>query len=62
MNQATKLSPFTAVAMLTMFKQRRITMDEETYEQCVDAIVLLLEQVNDESYRLEGRQPVTPES
>jgi len=47
--------------MLTMFKQRRINLDVETYETCIDVIVGLLEEVNDEKFRLLGN-PTTPES
>jgi len=52
MNQTPKVSPHTALALLLLFKQRRLELDERQYEECVDTIVELLEQVNDESYRL----------
>lgn len=53
------LSPYTALASLVLFKQRRLSMSEEFYDQCVDTIVALLEEVNDERYRLEQRQTPT---
>jgi len=63
MNQTPKVSPFTAVAMLTMFKQRRLNMHEEQFHQCVDALVELLEQTNNEKFRLEKIPgPITQES
>jgi len=63
MNQEPKVSPFTAVAMLTMFKQRRLNMDERMFDQCVDALVELLEATNDEKFRLERLPgPITLES
>jgi len=55
------LSPYTALASLVLFKQRRLTMSEEFYDQCVDTVVSLLEDVNDEKYRLEQRKTPTPE-
>jgi len=46
------LSPFLALAQLVMFKRKALPMTESRYEECVDAVVTLLEEVNDESYRL----------
>jgi len=49
--------------MLTMFKQRRLNMDEEMFDQCVDALVELLEATNNEKFRLEKVPgPITLES
>lgn len=63
MDKTPKVSPFTAVAMLTMFKQRRLNMDEEMFDTCVDALVQLLEDTNDEKFRLERIPgPITLES
>lgn len=57
------LSPYTALATLVLFKQRRLNIGEEMYDQCVDTIVGLLEEVNDEKFRLIPRNDsVTPES
>lgn len=46
-------TPFTAVSMLMMFERKRIVLDTDTYDQCFDEIVSLLERCNDEKYRLE---------
>lgn len=54
-------TPFTALSMLTMWERKKIVLDFETYDQCVDEIVSLLERCNDEKYRLVNQPPVTPE-
>jgi len=51
-------SPYTALGMLLMFKQRRIDLDEETYDVCVDVLVGVLEDVNDEKFRLQPRRVI----
>jgi len=44
-----------------MFKQRRLNLTEEQFDECVDNLIGFLEELNDERYRLEHRKPVTPE-
>lgn len=54
-------SPYTALALLVLFKQKAVTIDEDTFDVCVDTLVGLLEEVNDEKYRLSQKKViVTP--
>jgi len=47
------LSPYLAVSMLAMFQRKAIPrLTEERYYEAVDALVQLLEDANDEKYRL----------
>jgi len=46
-------SPLTALAMLLLFKQRRVDITLEDYDLFVDTVVGALEDANDEKYRLE---------
>lgn len=46
-------SPFTALALLLMFKRQHRSMTEAEYDLCFQTIVQFLEEVNDEKYRLE---------
>lgn len=47
------LSPYLAVSMLQMFQRKAIpALTEERFYEAVDALVLLLEQTNDEKHRL----------
>lgn len=56
-------SPYTSLAFLAMFKQRKLTLTHEQYDECVDNIIAFLEELNDERYRLEGQPTrITPES
>jgi len=46
-----------------MFKQRKLTLTHEQYDECVDNIIAFLEELNDERYRLEGQPTrITQES
>lgn len=56
------ISFYTAVGVLVAFKNRQLNLDEEVFETCFDVLVSLLEEVNNEKYRLQNRQPITPES
>lgn len=57
-----RLSPYTALATLLLFKEKKLAIDEETFDQCVDTLVSVLEDTNDEKYRLTQRKLiVTPE-
>jgi len=56
------MSFFTAVGVLVAFRDRKLNLDEEIFEQCLDTLIGLLEDVNNEKYRLRNRQPITPES
>jgi len=51
-----KASPFTAVAMLLMFKQQRVTLTESQFDLYVGTIVELLEEVHDDRYLLEKEE------
>jgi len=56
-------SPYTALAFLAMFKQRRLNLTHEQFDECVDNLIAFLEELNDEKYRLEGPpHRITPES
>jgi len=61
----TSMSPYTALATLVLFKQRRLNIDQVTYDQCLDVIIDLLEECNNEKFRLTpspGYDLTTPES
>lgn len=55
------MSYFTAVGVLVAFQKKQLNLDEAVYEQCLDTIVELLEECNNERYRLTNRIPTTPE-
>lgn len=42
--------------MLILFKQRRVGITLQDYETYVDAVISVLEEVNDEKYRLDESQ------
>lgn len=46
------MSPFSSVSLLTLFVKRRITMTEETFDKAFDGLTALLEDANNERYRL----------
>lgn len=48
-----KASPFTAFVMLLLFKQRRVSLDQVTFDLYFDTVVDVLEEANNEKYRLE---------
>lgn len=56
------ISFFTAVGILVAFRNKQLNLDEEIFEVCFDVICGLLEDVNNEKYRLQNRKPITPES
>lgn len=49
-------SPFTALTLLLMFKQRRYSMTHAQFDLYVGTIVELLEEVHNERYRLDQDQ------
>jgi len=58
-------SPYTCFTMILLFKQRRMDLTRETYDQCVDVIIGVLEEANNETWRLDVPPPksaFTPES
>jgi len=44
-------SPFTALAMLLMFKQRRVELSEQDFDLHFDTLLEVLEEVNNEKFR-----------
>lgn len=55
------MSPYTALAMLVLFKGGKMPLTESAFDECVDRLVALLEDCNDERYRLtKDRLIVTP--
>lgn len=50
-----QLSFFTAVGVLVAFRDRKLNLDEEVFEQCFDTVVSLLEDCNNEKYRVLNR-------
>lgn len=48
------ISPYSALALLLLFKQRKYNLTLEQFEECFDALCEVLEAANDEKYRLEG--------
>jgi len=48
-------SPLTSLTMLILWKQRRIDITREDYDLFVDTVVGVLEEANDETFRLEPR-------
>jgi len=50
-------SPFTAIAMLLLFKQRRVPMTRQDFDLYFDTILEVLEEVNNERFRLEKEEP-----
>lgn len=61
-HEVQRLSPHSATAILVCFQKRQLNLDEEIFDQCVDTVIALLEEVNDEKFRLTNRKPVTQES
>jgi len=51
-----KPSPYTALSLLLLFKQRRIPLTVTEYDMYFDTILELLEDVNNERFRLEERR------
>lgn len=46
------MSPYSAVGLLLLFKQRRIELTHQQFEEAFDVILDVLEEVNNEKYRL----------
>jgi len=46
------MSPFSAVSLLALFARGKITMTEETFDKAFDGLTALLEDANNERYRL----------
>lgn len=53
------MSPFSAVGMLVSFRNRKLQMSTEYFDECQQALIQLLEDCNDEKHRLFG--PITDE-
>lgn len=51
-----KPSVYTALSMLLLFKQRRIPLTETEYDMYFDTCLELLEEVNNERFRLDQRK------
>lgn len=49
-------SPYTAVSMLLLFKQRRIPLNHQEFDLYFDTILEVLEEVNNERYRLDPQK------
>jgi len=50
-------SPHTALAMLLLFKQRRNELTLQEFDLYFDTILEVLEETNNERYRLEKEKP-----
>jgi len=50
------MSPFTALAMLVLFKQGRINFTQAAFDDYVDSVVTLLEEVHDDQFRLQKEE------
>jgi len=50
--------------MLCMFKQRRLNLTQVEFDQCLDTVIDLLDECNNEKFRLEASPGynITPES
>jgi len=46
-------SPFTALSMLLLFKQRRVELTHQDFDLHFDTLVEVLEEVDNEKYRCE---------
>jgi len=46
-------SPYTAVSMLLLFKQRRIPLNAQDFDLYFDTLLELLEEVNNEKFRVQ---------
>jgi len=51
--QPSFLSPYTALSLLLLFKQRRIPLTQTQFDQCFDTIVDVLDEANNEKFRLD---------
>jgi len=51
------MSPFTAVALLCLHKQGRMSLTHSQFEECQDALIQLLEESNNEKHRLRTDPP-----
>lgn len=51
------MSPYSALGLLLLFKQKRITLSPQQFDEAVDVVVDVLEQVHNEQYRLEEETP-----
>jgi len=51
------MSPFTAVALLCLFKQGRMSLTTAQFDECFDALMELMEDSNDEKHRLRTDPP-----
>jgi len=47
-----KIGPTTAVELLSCFYKNQLTLTEEMFEQCFDAVTDFLERVNNKKYLL----------
>lgn len=47
-----KIGPTTAIELLGCFYKNQLTLSEELFEQCFDAVTAFLERVNNKKYRL----------
>jgi len=46
------MSPYSALALLCLFKQGKMSLTVSQFDECQDALITLLEEVNDEKHRL----------
>lgn len=51
------MSPHTAISLLLLFKRQQHPLTEAEFDLCFDTIVQLLEEVNEEKYRLTTHVP-----
>jgi len=56
------MSPFTAVALLCLMKQGRMSLTFRQFDECFDAITELLEDANDQKHRLRTDPPTQEET
>lgn len=49
-------SPYTAVSMLLLYKQRRIPLNTQEFDLYFDTLLEVLEEVNNERYRLDDQK------
>lgn len=46
------MSPFSAVSLLSLFVRGKLSMTEDTFDKAFDGLTALLEDANNERYRL----------
>lgn len=54
------MSPFSAVSLLTLHVRGKISMTVETFDKAFDTLTALLEDANNERYRLRDTDPGQP--